>query len=113
MFIGHFALGFAAHAVAEAQIAGRRYETNLIYYILTPGAEARPVELIARWDGLRSFGNVLATSPLRSKSEVLRYTAALAYHLPAGLRLKVSGELYDFSDFDDEIAIHTGIAGPF
>ena len=29
------------------------------------------------------------------------------------LRVKLSGELYDFSDFDDEIVIHLGLAGPF
>jgi hypothetical protein len=70
-------------------------------------------ELLGRYDGLRRRGNVAATSPLRSKSAILRSTAALAYRLPGGLRLKVSGEYYDFSDFDDEVAVHLGIAGSF
>ena len=72
-----------------------------------------PVDLIARWDGLRRWGNVLATSALRSESAVLRSTAALAYRMTGNLRLKASVELYDFSDFDDELAIHLGIASPF
>jgi hypothetical protein len=70
-------------------------------------------ELLARFDGLRRLGNVPATSPLRSRSAVLRSTGAIAYRLPGGLRLKTSGEFYDFSDFEDEVAIHLGIAGSF
>jgi len=70
-------------------------------------------ELLGRFDGLRRHGNVAANSPLRSHSRLLRSTAAIAYRLPGGLRLKTSGELYDFSDFDDEVALHLGIAGSF
>ncbi len=72
-----------------------------------------PVELIGRWDGLRRRGNVAATSELRSDSRVLRYTLGAAFAIRGGLRLKTSVEGYDFSDFDDELAIHLGIAGPF
>jgi hypothetical protein len=68
---------------------------------------------VARWDGLRHSGNVLATSALRSKSAVLRYTGAAAMRLVSSLRLKLSVERYDFSDFGDETALHLGIAGPF
>ncbi len=68
---------------------------------------------IARWDGMRRRGNVVASSPLRSKSAILRYTGGLAYKLKQGLRIKASGEFYDFSDFQDEVAIHLGLAGPF
>ncbi len=71
------------------------------------------VDLVARADGMRRIGNVLTTSPLRSESIVLRWTAALAYHLKKGLRIKTSVEVYDFSDFEDEVAIHLGLAGPF
>jgi hypothetical protein len=70
-------------------------------------------DFVVRWDGLRRLGNVPTSSPLRSNSIVLRYTAAVTYRLFGALRLKVSGEFYDFSDFDDEVAIHVGIAGPF
>jgi hypothetical protein len=71
------------------------------------------IELVGRFDGLYRQGNVVATSPLRSKSALLRYTVAAAYRLPGGLRLKTSAERYDFSDFDDEVALHLGIAGAF
>jgi hypothetical protein len=70
-------------------------------------------ELIGRWDGMRRIGNVVANSPLRSRSAMLRYTAAMAYRMSTGLRLKSSVEFYDFSDFSDELALHLGIAGPF
>jgi hypothetical protein len=71
------------------------------------------VTLIARWDGLRRQGNVLDTSTLRSRSAVLRYTAAAAIRLVSSLRLKTSIERYDFSDFPDEFALHLSLAGPF
>jgi hypothetical protein len=71
------------------------------------------VDLIARWDGLRRFGNVLATSPLRSRSIVLRYTGAIAIRVINSVRVKASVEQYDFSDLKDELAIHLGVAGSF
>ena len=72
------------------------------------------LDLIGRWDGLRRFGNVLQGSTLRSRSAVLRYTAAMAYLMGStGLRLKTSFEVYDFSDYEDEAAVHVGVAGPF
>ncbi len=69
--------------------------------------------LIARWDGLRHAGNVLATSALRERSSVLRYTAAAVLRLGSGLRLKTSVERYSFSDVGHELAVHAGIALPF
>lgn len=71
------------------------------------------VDLIGRFDGMRRLGNVVATSPLRSESAILRYTAAMAYRLDVGLRIKSSVEFYDFSDFEDELAFHLALAGPF
>lgn len=71
------------------------------------------VDLIGRWDGMRRLGNVVVTSPLRSESAILRYTAAMAYRLDMGLRIKSSVEFYDFSDFEDEVALHLALAGPF
>jgi hypothetical protein len=71
------------------------------------------LSLIGRWDGLRRIGNVLANSELRSRSAILRYTAGIAYKISGALRLKTSVEWYDFSDFEDELAIHVGVAGPF
>ena len=70
-------------------------------------------DLVARIDGMRRAGNVVNTSPLRSISTVVRHTAALTYRIHGPLRLKSSIEFYDFSDFEDELAIHAGLAGPF
>ena len=71
------------------------------------------VTMIARYDGLRRAGNVLATSALSNRSTVWRYTAGLAIRIAMALQLKMSLERYDFSDFADETAAHLGIAGPF
>jgi hypothetical protein len=71
------------------------------------------VDLIGRWDGLRRLGNVSSSSMLRSNSVLLRYTAGVAVPITAGVRLKASVELYDFSDFADELAVHTGVTGSF
>jgi len=68
---------------------------------------------VARWDGLRRRGNVERSSALRSTSVLLRWTAAASVRIGETLRLKVSAERYDFSDFKDELALHLGIAGPF
>jgi hypothetical protein len=70
-------------------------------------------DFVLRWDGMRRRGNVAQSSELRSDSAVLRYTAGTAFLLRESLRLKLSGELYDFSDFEDEVVVHLGIAGPF
>ncbi len=72
-----------------------------------------PVTAIARWDGLRRDGNLLVTSPLSSRSSVLRYTGGLAVKLPSKIQVKTSIELYQFSELDDELAIHLGIATAF
>jgi len=71
------------------------------------------VDLVGRWDGLRRRGNVERSSALRSTSVLLRWTAAASVRIGETLRLKLSAERYDFSDFKDEIALHLGIAGPF
>jgi hypothetical protein len=69
------------------------------------------IDLIARWDGLRRQGNVLRTSELRSDSALLRYTVGTSIKVRGATRIKLSGELYDFSDFPDEIAIHLAVTG--
>ncbi len=73
----------------------------------------RRVTAVVREDGLRRRGNVAMSSELRKDSAVLRHTAGLAVLLRSSLRLKLSYEHYDFSDFSDESAAHLGIAGPF
>ena len=71
------------------------------------------IDFIGRFDGMRRYGNVLASSPLRSRSAVFRYTGGITYGFDSGIRLKTSLELYDFSDFQDEVATHVGLAGSF
>jgi hypothetical protein len=71
------------------------------------------IELVGRADGLRRIGNVLLNSPLRVESSVLRYTAGFNVVFDGSVRLKVSGEFYDFSDFDDEIAGNLGVVASF
>ncbi|HEY1556512.1 MAG TPA: hypothetical protein VGF94_16870 [Kofleriaceae bacterium] len=68
---------------------------------------------VLREDGMRRRGNVLATSEMRSESEVVRHTVAVAIGLGQSLRLKLSFERYLFSDYPNEDVIHVGIAGPF
>lgn len=67
------------------------------------------LELVARFDGLRRLGNVAVTSPLRKTSAVLRYTFGADVTIGHGVRLKLAGEYYDFSDFSNEIAATLGV----
>ena len=71
------------------------------------------VTAIWREDGMRRRGNVVEGSQMRADSRILRHTAGLAIAIRSALRLKLSYEYYDFSDFDDESVVHIGIAGPF
>jgi hypothetical protein len=67
------------------------------------------LELVGRVDGLRRLGNVAVTSPLRKVSGVLRYTLGADVSVGHGVRVKLAGEFYDFSDFRDEIAATLGV----
>jgi hypothetical protein len=71
------------------------------------------LEAFYRFDGLRRKGNVAQTSPLRSESAILRHTVGANFVVERGLRLKLSFEHWDFSDFEDEIAFHVGITANF
>jgi hypothetical protein len=71
------------------------------------------VDAFARFDGLLRFGNVLATSELSSSASLLRYTAGAAVRISDNVRFKASAEYYRFSDFDDDLALHVGVATPF
>jgi hypothetical protein len=74
------------------------------FYVEAIVPVSQRIELVGRWDGLRRFGNVPVTSALRKESAVLRYTVGGAVSLGYGVRIKIFGEYYDFSDFKDEIA---------
>jgi hypothetical protein len=69
------------------------------------------ITFVLREDAMRRRGNVVQTSELRKDSAVLRHTVGTAVLLRGSLRLKLSYEYYDFSDFDDESVVHAGIAG--
>jgi hypothetical protein len=77
------------------------------------------LDLLGRVDGLYRVGNVAADSELDRRSAVFRYTLGTAYAIERGLRIKVSTELWDFSDRDPisgrklEVSLHTGLAGSF
>ena len=83
------------------------------FYAETTFPIGEHVELVGRVDGMRRQGNVPKTSLLRSKSAILRYTLGGNLRLTEGWRVKLSTELYDFSDFKDELAIHLGVVGAF
>lgn len=72
-----------------------------------------PVDLIARFDGLRRIGNVPIASELAYHASITRYTAGAAARITANVRIKASLEYYQFSDFADELALHLGVATPF
>ena len=71
------------------------------------------LEMFYRFDGMRRTGNVAASSPLRSTSGILRHTVGFNVVVERGLRIKLSGEHWDFSDFDDELAFHLGVTANF
>lgn len=71
------------------------------------------LEAFFRFDGLRRFGNVPVSSALRGESWVLRYTPGVNFVFHRALRVKLSSEIWDFSDFQDEFAVHMGVAGNF
>jgi hypothetical protein len=54
-FLAVALLADVAERDAQARIAERKYETNWVYHLLTPGEVARPVELIAHQPRLRSL----------------------------------------------------------
>ncbi len=64
------------------------------------------LDVIARVDGLYRVGNFLKDptdeTPLSLRSSILRYTLGTSYAFERGFRLKLSTELWQFSDADDD-----------
>jgi hypothetical protein len=83
------------------------------FYVEAEYPFTRWLEAFFRFDGLRRRGNVLTNSPLSRDSAVLRYTPGVNVVLQRALRLKLSAEFWDFSDFADEVALHAGVAANF
>jgi hypothetical protein len=77
------------------------------------------LDLIGRVDGIYRVGNVEAASELSRKAAVFRYTIGMAYAIERGLRVKLSTELWEFSDKDRdtgrklELSMHAALAGSF
>lgn len=81
-------------------------------------ALTQDLDLIGRFDLLHRKGNVSRDSELSESSSMLRYTLGMAYVIERGLRLKLSTELYQYSDAgtDDrkfDVSTHLGVAGTF
>jgi hypothetical protein len=70
-------------------------------------------DAFARFDGLMRDGNTLTTSVLGPTSRLYRYTIGAAFRVVSSVKVKTSVEYYQFSDLDNEVAIHLGIATPF
>jgi hypothetical protein len=80
------------------------------------------LDLIGRVDGMYRIGNFPAQTlsgdvpDLSRHSSVLRYTLGASYLVERGLRLKLSAELWQFSDTDDdghtlEMGFHAALVG--
>jgi hypothetical protein len=78
----------------------------------------RRVDLVGRVDGMYREGNVLFASALAERSTVMRYTLGSMITLEPGLRLKLSSELWDFSDVGSdgkhtEATFHIALVGTY
>lgn len=79
---------------------------------------ANGFDLIGRVDGMYRAGNLANASALARRSTVLRYTVGSLIALEQGLRLKVSSELWDFSDVGEsghhtELSFHVAFVGTY
>jgi hypothetical protein len=87
-------------------------------YLEIERSMSEAVTLLVRADGLYRAGNLPLTSPLAPRAAVFRYTAAGAFTLAPGFRLKASAELWAFSNDvpvhqDLELAFHLAVVGTF
>jgi hypothetical protein len=65
------------------------------------------LDLIARVDGIYRIGNFLNDEanediPFKRRSSIVRYTIGASYAFERSFRLKLSSELWNFSDADDQ-----------
>jgi hypothetical protein len=80
----------------------------------------RAMDLIFRVDGMHRNGNVVATEPmLLRRSTVVRYTLGTTHVLEKSLRLKLSTELWQWTDADAitsrklDLSFHVAAVGTF
>ena len=83
------------------------------FYVEAEYPVADWLEVFYRFDGMRRVGNVARTAALSSRSGILRHTLGANVVVQRGLRIKVSAEHWDFSDFADDLALHLGITANF
>ena len=94
---------------------GGRYDDHFTKHGFYAEAEV-PIgrfDAFARFDGLLRYGNVLAGNELTPRSQLYRSTLGTAIRVTENIRVKTSVEYYRFNNFDDEVALHLGIATPF
>ncbi len=79
-------------------------------------------DLLARVDGLYRVGNFRADptneTPLGRRSSVLRYTLGASFAIERGFRVKLSTELWQFSDADDDghtlaVGLHAAVVAAY
>jgi hypothetical protein len=78
----------------------------------------KDLDLILRMDGMARVGNVAAASTLSRESSILRWTVGTAIGIERGLKVKLSGELWKFSDRDVrnkniDVGVHLGLVGTY
>lgn len=83
------------------------------FYVEADLLPSRYLEFILRVDGLRRRGNVAISSPLQKRSTVMRYTLGANVLVESSVRIKLSGEFYRFSDFDNQAAGNLGVTAAF
>ncbi len=80
------------------------------------------LDVIARVDGLYRVGNFLTDptgeTPISGRSSILRYTLGTSYAFERGFRFKLSTELWQFSDEDDdgdklEVGLHAAFVASY
>jgi len=108
-------------AVFKYNVAGERGNFSVKHgaYAEIEQGLTPELDLVARVDGMARLGNVEAGSELSRNASVVRYTLGTAYAIERGLRVKLSTELWQFSDRDLasgrklELTMHAALAGSF
>ncbi len=99
-------------------VGGADYFLKHGAYLEIERALTQDLDLIARADLLHRAGNVEKGSELSERATMSRYTLGAAYAFERGLRLKVSTEIYHYTDAGADarhvdVSTHLGVAGTF
>ncbi len=105
-----------------APASGRDHFIKHGAYVEIEQPLTRNLDLILRVDGMLRIGNYAVDTsgetPITQRSQVVRYTLGTYYAFEHGFRLKASGEVWQFSDADDdgksiELGVHLAFVGTF